>query len=87
MSRALALVWVPLVVLLTPVSALARFDLAPGFPWSRSVTGSETVTALSMHQGRHVWVAGNVTDPMGGRDIILQVYSITNTGAPMSATT
>lgn len=75
-----------LLLLILPGAARARFHLAPGFPWSYSVTGSETATALGVDRRERVWVAGNVTHPASGRDILVQVYSITKTGEPITST-
>jgi len=60
----------------------ARFVLAPGFPWTYSVTGSETVTSLAMDSRNWVWTAGNVYSAASGQDLLLLVWTRTHPGEP-----
>ena len=84
MPRMLSLLGIALPVLMLPAAGMADFSLAPGFPWSYSVAGSETATDLDVDMRERVWVAGNVSSTLGDWNVLVQIYSVTETGGPMA---
>jgi hypothetical protein len=68
-------------------TAGARLILAPGFPWTYSVTGSETVTSLAVDFRGWVWTAGNAYKAATGRDLLVLTWTMTHSGGPYVART
>jgi hypothetical protein len=68
-------------------SAAARFELAPTFPWTLSVNGAETASALAIDVNSRIHVAGTTWTPATLRDVLLAAWSLTQTAVPWSGTT
>lgn len=67
--------------------ASARYELAPGHPWTYSVTGAETASALEIDGDGAIWIAGNTWHAATNRDVMLISYSTTQTAVLWSGTT
>src|SRR5687767_9940268 len=67
-------------------AASARYELAPGHPWTWSVTGAEAPSALELDWEGRLWIAGTTWNPGTNRDVMLLSYSTTQTAVAWSGT-